>query len=529
MRLNRHSFQQSSFLLPDFRLLTLFIVVIFLFFPLITFSGSYTVKTDDIFFFPLQSGFPVEVDGWIAASVAFGNVDSDNKIELCFTTRSPFMTFLLDDDGSLINASWPKNGGRSTPSFADFDKDGELEIVSVGIVIDVWRLNGTSFPGWPYVFNTGDSYTSAPVADLDGNDFVEVSSGFSDVDKYFTVIHSSGTTLSGFPISVDARIYNSPGVVDLNSDGINEIIIGQRSYNNEKVIAIDLSGSIFQGNWGFNCRTFGLGGPVSDLTLADIDGDHRPEIMFGTDFDPGGNGLRHAVVLNHDKTFAAGWPKEVHSYLYGGLSTGDIDGDGKLEVACVSGIEHDGTNWVSKVYVWNGEDGSDVPGWPKDVIDFDFSGNVIIGDIDGDCDQELMVGGFIFSTKTTHIFAWHHDGTTVSGFPLTINGFHCQGGSSCFITDIDNDGDVEIGIGVGNDVTDIGRVYVWDLPYPYRKKCPPDWPQYNHDAQHTGNYHHPNGLPVFRVPILTNTGFVAILALFTVLLIRRTRIAPPGR
>ena len=58
-----------------------------------------------------------------------------------------------------------------------------------------------------------------------------------------------------------------------------------------------------------------------------------------------------------------------------------------------------------------------------------------VADIDGDGDLEVLIG------SGSNLFAYHHDGTLVDGFPVVIGG---TGHFTPAIADIDNDGEIEI-------------------------------------------------------------------------------------
>lgn len=472
----------------------------------------------DYFTFPLHKGFPVQISGELTTSVVVADVENDGWMELCFNVDGK--THLLRQNGLAYNAAWPKEGGYRTPAIVDIDGDGEKEIVSFGpgTEMSAWKLDGSLVSGWPHAFhNNGYAYDTLAIMDLDRNTTNEITVGFGYNGNFLSILHPDGTDLIGFPVEVAHNNWYSPGLVDLDSDGTYEVLVGHDDYNADKVVAYDIHGNHFQGDWLVELGGLGLGGVRSNITIADIDGDKRPEIMFGTDVSRT-EGHIDAVVLNHDRTFATGWPKVVHSWVYGGLSAGDIDGDGKLEVAGVTGGNYDASNnFFSRLYVWNGEDGSDLQGFPKDLMggSDDCTGQgVIIGDVDGDCDQEILLACYDQLTSITGLYAFHYSGAMVSGFPLLINGYITLWNNNVFLADIDNDGLVEIGIGLNNGGS-VSRIYVWDLPYPYNPKCQ-EWPQYRHDCQHTGNYHFPEGLPIIPpVPELSMAELILLLFLFS--------------
>ena len=116
------------------------------------------------------------------------------------------------------------------------------------------------------------------------------------------------------------------------------------------------------------------------------------------------------------------------------------------------------------------KDGTYVTGWPKAT-----GGDVryvALGDLDGDNLLEIVAG-----SDDHKVYAWHNDGSTVSGFPKIMS----TGTDVCpAIGDLNGDGQPEIVIG-----SDDYKVYAWTVPSSYGRL---DWPMFQHDVQHTGLY-----------------------------------------
>jgi hypothetical protein len=216
--------------------------------------------------------------------------------------------------------------------------------------------------------------------------------------------------------------------------------------------------------------------------------------VIGTDVAFYNLGPSSFYAWNIDGTLATGWPQDnfigFASAVSGGPSLGDIDGDGRLEVvaACVGGY--------GKVFVWNGEDGSLLEGWPQPSENYNltFPNNTpTIGDIDGDGDMEVLASGFysMFSgNNDAFIMAWHHDGTLVDGFPILMDN-QMIFNSAPTLCDLNRDGMLDIGVGTWKRVPqNEGYVHFFTLDAPYNPDLI-EWGQYSHDIQHTGLYAQP--------------------------------------
>jgi Subtilase family len=207
------------------------------------------------------------------------------------------------------------------------------------------------------------------------------------------------------------------------------------------------------------------GGEASQR-MYDLNGDNRLDVV---EADSSGE-LR---VLNADgsplASFNNGQPVHTAVYpnvhpgapVYGQLNPprevlrtpaiGDIDGDREPEIVDAAG-EH--------VYAWNA-DGTPVPGFPvrldpafsrpedrtrQNHVKRGFSGSPVLADLDGDGKLEI-----IESALDDHLYAWHGNGTPVSGFPVHLRVGPCDSNVPCAesintpaVGDITGDGKPEI-------------------------------------------------------------------------------------
>jgi hypothetical protein len=123
-----------------------------------------------------------------------------------------------------------------------------------------------------------------------------------------------------------------------------------------------------------------------------------------------------------------GFPVQVSGASYEGGIFCNMDNDPELEfVYCIT----------YNVVALN-MDGTPVPGWPKTLTQ-PTQNAPAFGDIDGDGQGEIVVTSLL-GTSQGNIYAWHKDGTLVTGFPVN----HGYSARTPVLADLDGDGAMEI-------------------------------------------------------------------------------------
>jgi subtilisin family serine protease len=246
-----------------------------------------------------------------------------------------------------LRAGWPqKIAGLPTTglrlmnnvTLADVDGDGTKEILTAfGDMAYVFRHDGTLLPGWPQqmVSPTNPtwqvfSHNSVIAADLDGDGQLEVIAAAeweSDPDSYaggagaVYVWHADGTPMAGWPKYLGESTYgtNRPtelAVSDVDGDGHPDLI----GVVGDSVVVVDRNGEALPGwpqQWGYyGCYS---GCPDSVVAVADLDGDGKSEIAMVT----GGASSRQRLLLySASGRLKSGFPRSLgRTYGFGAMLT----------------------------------------------------------------------------------------------------------------------------------------------------------------------------------------------------------------
>ena len=138
-------------------------------------------------------------------------------------------------------------------------------------------------------------------------------------------------------------------------------------------------------------------------------------------------------AYNGAGTSLSGWPRKSANYIAMPASLADVNGDGLDEIFTEE------EDWKLHAYK---ADGSILPGWPAyQAVGGQERHTPAIADIDGDGNLEIVTASGSVSPGGVSLFAYHHNGVPVAGFPISFNGY-----TDTFpvIGDVDGDGLPEI-------------------------------------------------------------------------------------
>lgn len=374
-----------------------------------------------------------------------------------------FLPVFYANDSAFTTSSFQVSSWESGVDAADYvvisdlNNDGKPDLV---VADHFYNLTGTvteensstpgniQFPAVGINNKISNDPFSVAVADFDGDGKPDIASA----NQFgYTVSVSrnnipTGSTLyfqdsSSFPTG------NLPQVIaaaDMDGDGKPDIAVINNQSNSVSILLNNTTG----GNLSFLPK-HDLNTPSSpySLALADLNSDGKPDITLTSSASAG----MVSIFLNTSSPGALSFSNRIDipcGSLLTGIAVGDLDGDGKPDIAAAS--QYSGLSILRNT----GSNGNISFSAPL-TVQGSFGGPIVaLGDLDGDGKPEIVIGNGENSTLTIH------KNKSVPGVPYfaagaTVGSSYNVNGLA--IGDIDGDGKPDIVTTNAIDIVDVFR------------------------------------------------------------------------
>ncbi|MFC2135389.1 DUF2341 domain-containing protein, partial [Bacteroidota bacterium] len=349
------------------------------------------------------------------------DISSEVTVEAWINNEFSSSTTSLSAEGSITHS-----GGKFdsiTPSIADVDGDGDMEIIAVDGntgVLAVYSHDGSSLSVEASTGALGKVKSSPVVVDVDDDGDLEIIFG-DNVDTLYVYSHTGSSLTQEDTISIGKIDKSSVAVADLDDDGDLEFAIADGNTGILSVYSHDGS-TISQ-----EAATGALDKTKMSPAIVDIDTDGTLEIIVvdGNDGD--------IFIYNHDgDTLNLEDSDSTPDKLdVGSVAVADLDEDGDLEF-----VMGDGNTGILSVY---SHSGTTITQEAATSALGKIKGTPVVGDLDNDGTLEIVVVDSVDGT----MFVFNHDGTTLNQEATIETGGKLDGGSPV-LADLDNDGTLEI-------------------------------------------------------------------------------------
>ena len=387
--------------------------------------------------------------GAAGRGVAVADVDRDGTLDVVAAGGDVVRWFSNDaGDGSAWTGSAIAGaasfGGARGVAVGDLDDDGDVDVAAVAETDgDVaWFESSSAGTVWTRhdLDTTFPEANGVAIADLDGDgslDVVALTDNPPDGDVTWWEVpagtaHPIGAVVGGASLAV----------ADIDRDGDLDVAVGgDGTAPSDDVVWFE--NTLGDGS-AFTERTVE---PTFDqataLVAADLDGDGDADLAGGSFADDDvvwwSNDTVHRSASFRDRvtvTNFAGPP--------GGLAAGDLDGDGDLDL--VTAHLAGGVGLQPKA-LWLENTGGAFGTFVEHEIDATFSslGGLTLGDLDGDGDLDVIVG---YGSSVGQISWYVNDGTPAVGEwseqPIDGDVVALGSPSSLAVADIDRDGTLDV-------------------------------------------------------------------------------------
>jgi len=206
------------------------------------------------------TGWPVYTDGIPFSSPAVGDIDQDGSPDIIIGSLYASSAFdiryggvyAFKKNGSIM-PGFPFLKGESfwsSPSLADFNRDGYLEIATSRLGFDSYILDHKAnvLPGWPRQTVWNDYYSTI-AGDMNGDGIPEIiTTAGNGIPPYSGGVYAwnvNGTLLDGFPKVTESDAQAPAALDDIDNDGRVDLLASSDFDNDAQTGRSKMRGTIY--------------------------------------------------------------------------------------------------------------------------------------------------------------------------------------------------------------------------------------------------------------------------------------------
>ena len=381
---------------------------------------------------------------------AFSFPLSAGSYDIFITSRNAAGLETIDNNGGKFYRVEARGGAISPNGFvdispalsrmhlgsvaADFDRDGQLEIVGLpltGDAVSGIEIYERSAAGAYQLQHTGTTvYKPWAVDDTDGDGLLEILG--SSEGRTFLI---ESTSPNGYPERLiwESSLISSGQIVDLDGDGRKEII-GPDNNNREIRLFENRENDTYEQIISLKNETDGANVLGEQFAIGDFNKNGKLELMVGDS-----EGELFVYESTGNDLLVETWRNKIDVKNAHQLGTGDLTGDGIPEFVVGGTVSEEDLpsvvpSWEYRVFTAfppadtlpkAGQNGISAYTliWSQEIHPFRSRGNsVAIGDVDGDSQNELVIlvnpSAYVFKwesaldggqSRPTFNPIWHHD------------------------------------------------------------------------------------------------------------------------
>jgi len=383
----------------------------------------------------------------------------------------------------------PIMGASAPPVLGDLLGNGQLDIIQSGWDghIHAWSPKGRDLPGFPLEAKLPDGVNPPSGQVLINDHKLDLPPALAQLDndpqpELVQRLQYSFTKGAGLQVPNGGE----SNIVAYNSDG-------------SRVPGFLITGQALAFYYG-SAQEFITEGVMNPIT-ADVDGDGKTEIasaagifspttLYNSDgtsrttYAPNGSTAFVGTVgsvLAAQQALQGNLPTDVPVNFttsgafgrFGGALAYTEPGSGGATVSAALLLSGSGLPINNYARAFDASTGLSVGNMPAAMQGLDFLGAPVIGDVSGDGQPDLIIGG-----DSSALAAYKPDGGQVSGFPKFTTGWEVFGPA---LGDIDGNGRNELAA-----TTREGYLMLWNTPG--LASSNKDWWGYRHDERNTGTY-----------------------------------------